>query len=127
MTRRWGNTHAFCIALAELCVKMGVKFYYDSPINRLIIKNGTFREVETKTDTFEAENCVVALGSYSPLLLKPLGINLPVYPVKGYSITLPVTNQEAAPQVSLIQDELAYSNLLHTNWAQFNLNQADSI
>ncbi len=101
-----GNTHAFCIALAELCVKMGVKFYYDSPIKRLIIKNGTFREVETKTDTFEAENCVVALGSYSPLLLKPLGINLPVYPVKGYSITLPVTNQEAAPQVSLIQDEL---------------------
>ena len=92
---------------------MGVKFFYDSPIKKLVIKDGKFREVETKTGTFEAENCVVALGSYSPLLLKPLGVNLPVYPVKGYSITLRITNSKEAPQVSLIQDELklVYSRL----------------
>jgi len=108
-----GNTHTFCNALANLCINMGVEFHYNNPIKRLIVKDGSFKGLETEKDTFEAENCVVALGSYSPLVLKPLGINLPVYPAKGYSVTLPITNSKDAPQVSLIQDELklVYSRL----------------
>jgi D-amino-acid dehydrogenase len=108
-----GNTYAFCTALAELCINMGVEFHYNNPIKQLIVKDGRFKGLETKENTFESESCVVALGSYSPLVLKPLGINLPVYPIKGYSITLPIKKLNKAPHVSLIQDELklVYSRL----------------
>lgn len=51
-----------------------------------------------------AEAVVVALGSYSPLLLKPLGIRPPVYPVKGYSLTIPITDASRAPE-STVMDE----------------------
>ena len=53
-----------------------------------------------------ADACVVALGSYSPLLLKPLGVRIPVYPLKGYSITLPLgpAEADAAPSVSLTDE-----------------------
>jgi len=108
-----GDAHSFTMALAKLCAGMGVEFHYNSPIKRLIVKDGCFKGLETEINTFEAESCVVALGSYSPLVLKPLGINLPVYPVKGHSVTLSVTNSKEAPSVSLIQDELklVYSRL----------------
>lgn len=108
-----GNTYSFSKALAKLCINLGVEFQYNNPIKRLIVKDGCFKGLETEENTFESESCVVALGSYSPLVLTPLGINLPVYPVKGYSVTLPVTNLKKAPRVSLIQDELklVYSRL----------------
>jgi len=108
-----GDAHTFTMALADLCIEMGVEFHFDSPIKQLIAKDGRFKGIETQANTFEADSCVVALGSYSPLLLKPLGINLPVYPAKGHSVTLPVTSSKEAPSVSLIQDELklVYSRL----------------
>ena len=108
-----GDAHSFTMALAKLCAGMGVEFHYNSPIKRLIVKDGCFKGLETEIKTFEAKSCVVALGSYSPLVLKPLGINLPVYPAKGHSVTLSVTNSKEAPSVSLIQDELklVYSRL----------------
>src|SRR5690606_39048881 len=56
------------------------------------------------TGPITADAYVVALGSYSPLLLRPLGIHIPVYPVKGYSLTIPVTGEDAAPR-STIMDE----------------------
>jgi D-amino-acid dehydrogenase len=56
---------------------------------------------------------VLALGSYSPFLLKPLGVALPVYPGKGYSVTIPIDGHAGAPVVSLIDDEfkMVYSRL----------------
>ena len=60
--------------------------------------------VVTDAGTLRADVYLVALGSYSPLLLKPLGIRIPVYPVKGYSITVPITNPNGAPE-STVMDE----------------------
>jgi D-amino-acid dehydrogenase len=60
--------------------------------------------VRTDGGTATADAYVCALGSYSPLLLKPIGIDLPVYPVKGYSITVPITDAAHAPE-STIMDE----------------------
>ena len=60
--------------------------------------------MQTNAGRLEADRYVVALGSHSPLLLKPLGIRLPVYPVKGYSITVPIVDASAAPE-STIMDE----------------------
>jgi D-amino-acid dehydrogenase len=60
--------------------------------------------VHTDAGPFHADRYVVALGSYSPLLLQPLGIRLPVYPVKGFSITVPITDAAMAPE-STVMDE----------------------
>ncbi|NQU55736.1 MAG: D-amino acid dehydrogenase [Rhodospirillales bacterium] len=108
-----GDAHTFTAALADLAAEMGVEFRYDCPVNRLMVKGSQIRGVETAQGVFQAKACVVALGSYSPLLLKPLGITLPVYPAKGYSVTLDVGDSPKAPFVSLIQDELklVYSRL----------------
>ncbi len=108
-----GDAFLFTKAIAKECVNLGVKFHYNNPIKKIVVRNGFFRELITETNIFEANNCVVALGSFSPLILAPLGIKLPVYPAKGYSVTLPLTDLNAAPRVSLIQDELklVYSRL----------------
>ncbi len=108
-----GDAHTFTTALADLAGSMGVEFHYSCPINHLIVKDGRFKGIETKKGIIEADSCIVALGSYSPLLLKAHDIHLPVYPAKGYSVTLPVGNAKQAPSVSLIQDELklVYSRL----------------
>ena len=108
-----GDAHTFTTALAGLAEKMGVQFQYNTRITGLIVKDGCIKAIQTTQGEFEATSCVVALGSYSPLLLKPLGITLPVYPAKGYSVTLDVGDSPDAPFVSLIQDELklVYSRL----------------
>lgn len=101
-----GDAHTFTRELAGLAADMGGQFRYDCQIDRLIVKDGRFRGVKTNQGDVQATSCVVALGSYSPLLLKSLGLNLPVYPAKGYSVTLDVGDSPNAPFVSLIQDEL---------------------
>jgi D-amino-acid dehydrogenase len=108
-----GDAHTFTLALAQLAADLGVEFHYDCPIAGLIVQDGEFTGINTDNGIFKANSCVVALGSYSPLLLKPHGIQLPVYPAKGYSVTLPVENIVQAPSISLIQDELklVYSRL----------------
>jgi D-amino-acid dehydrogenase len=60
--------------------------------------------VKTSAGTLTADSYVLALGSYSPLMLKELGIRIPVYPIKGYSITVPITNPDGAPE-STVMDE----------------------
>ena len=68
---------------------------------------------EQAEQTLTADDYVLALGSYSPQLVKPLGIDLLIYPAKGYSATYPIINPAQAPQVSLTDDEfkLVFSRL----------------
>lgn len=99
-----GDCFKFANALAAKAEALGVRFLYETPITGLDIEAGSLRAVITKNGRLEADAAVVALGSYSPLLLKPHGIQLPVYPVKGYSLTMPVVEPTRAP-VSTIMDE----------------------
>jgi D-amino-acid dehydrogenase len=99
-----GDCHLFTTRLAQRCAEMGVTFRYDCDIQALLADDRGIRGVQVAGETLVADRYVVALGSYSPLLLRPLGIDLPIYPVKGYSLTLPVTNESAAP-VSTVMDE----------------------
>ena len=73
-------------------------------IGRVLTDQGKVSGVETDRGVLTADRFVIALGSYSAALLWPLGIRLPVYPVKGYSLTLPITDEPAAP-VSTVMDE----------------------
>src|SRR5882672_7605544 len=85
-----GDCRRFTDRLAALCAKRGVTFRFGTSIRALRRDGAKVSGVETGDGVLAADAVVVALGSYSPLLLAPLGLHLPVYPLKGYSITLPV-------------------------------------
>lgn len=112
-----GDAHKFTRALAEHAKAAGVDFCQNTTVHRSIHAGGEISGVEVEDASgiriLTADAYVVALGSYSPLLLKPLGITLPVYPAKGYSATLQLAEGAAAPTVSLTDDEykLVYSRL----------------
>ncbi|WP_419177563.1 D-amino acid dehydrogenase [Brevundimonas naejangsanensis] len=100
-----GDCFKFTVALADhAAATQGVTFQYGTTIQGLIAEGGRVTGVKTDKGLVTADAYVLALGSYSPMLVKPLGMTLPVYPVKGYSITAPIINEPAAP-VSTIMDE----------------------
>jgi D-amino-acid dehydrogenase len=99
-----GDCHMFTQALAGLAEKRGVTFRFNTAIERLTVDATRITGVVTGSGTIVADAYVVALGSWSSRLLKPLGIDIPVYPVKGYSITVPLADADAAP-VSTVMDE----------------------
>ena len=97
-----GDAHKFTQALARFAAANGVRFRYGSSIGRIDIAAGRVAAVQLSSgDRVEADAYLVALGSYSPLLLRRIGISIPVYPLKGYSITLPLAPGDVAPQISL--------------------------
>ncbi len=99
-----GDCHAFTQSLARLAEKTGVQFRMQTTIRRLETSGERITRVITDKGEFDADAYVLACGSYSPLLLRPLGINLPVYPLKGYSMTLPISDSAGAP-VGTLTDE----------------------
>ena len=99
-----GDCQMFTEKLASFSASRGVTFRYGTRIDKIISEGGRISGVATSAGVLTADAYVVALGSYSPFLLKPLGLSAPVYPVKGYSITVPITNSDGAP-VSTIMDE----------------------
>lgn len=92
-----GDARKFTVALAEAGKQRGVDFRFGSTITALHREGDRMTGVETGQGRVQGDAYVLALGSYSPLLGKRLGIKLPVYPVKGYSLTLPITDPAAAP------------------------------
>ena len=99
-----GDCFKFTQNLAALAAKQGVQFRYGTRIQRLLLAGKQIEGVVTDSGTLKADAYLVALGSYSPLLLKNVGIRIPVYPVKGYSITVPITDASGAPE-STVMDE----------------------
>ena len=99
-----GDCQLFTTRLVDEAKKLGVVFKYDTSVKSLINANGRITGIETGGEQLLADQFVVAFGSYSRPLLKELGIDIPVYPVKGYSLTVPITNPAASP-VSTVMDE----------------------
>jgi D-amino-acid dehydrogenase len=99
-----GDCFKFTQNLARLAEGLGVKFQFGVQIERLLFEGDKITGVKTSAGTLTADSYVLALGSYSPLMLKELGIRIPVYPIKGYSITVPITNPDGAPE-STVMDE----------------------
>jgi D-amino-acid dehydrogenase len=98
-----GDCRLFTTRLAEMAADLGVKFRYDMPIDRLVVEGDAICGVQCGAEVVTADKYVLALGSYSTALLKPW-IGIPVYPLKGYSITVPIVDASRAP-VSTILDE----------------------
>jgi D-amino-acid dehydrogenase len=112
-----GDARLFTQNLAALCIANGVVFRYGSTIETLERSGRRVSGVKVNTahghEVLSADAYVAALGSYTPLLLRPLGIHLPVYPAKGYSATLALSEASVAPTVSLTDDghKLVFSRL----------------
>ena len=99
-----GDAHVFTQRLAALAEAAGVAFRFGVSVQRLLVEGGRISGVATDGGVLTADSYVVALGSYSPALLRAVGSGLPVYPVKGYSITMPVADEADAP-LSTVMDE----------------------
>ncbi|MBT9369764.1 D-amino acid dehydrogenase [Rhizobium sp. CSW-27] len=99
-----GDCFKFTNALAAKAESMGVRFQWGTAIKGLEVDGGAVKAVVTDGGRIQSDAVVVALGSYSPMLVKPHGISLPVYPVKGYSLTIPITDASRAPE-STVMDE----------------------
>lgn len=100
-----GDAFLFTQRLAAICARLGVQFRYGAKVEALRHEGGRISGVALADgQVLRADAYVAAMGSYTPALLRPLGVQLPVYPVKGYSITLPITAPDAAP-VSTVMDE----------------------
>ena len=99
-----GDCFLFTQTLASMSATLGVRFLYGTTVHAIGVSSGRAVQVMTSNGAFSADAYIVAFGSFSPLLLRPIGIGIPVYPVKGYSTTLPIVDESAAPQ-STVMDE----------------------
>ena len=113
-----GDAYQFTSELAKLCAQRGVRFNFEVTVGNFSVENQTISNVniqdkDGKPGTVRADAYVLSLGSYSPLYTRPLGIDLPIYPLKGYSVTMPVKNAKAAWTASLTDDarKLVFSRL----------------
>ncbi|MFL9710775.1 D-amino acid dehydrogenase [Methylobacillus sp. Pita1] len=98
-----GDCHLFTTRLAEMAAARGVQFRYGQDITRLDIESGSVQGVVVNGERLQADAYIVALAAYSTSFLKGV-LDLPVYPVKGYSITIPIIDEASAP-VSTVLDE----------------------
>lgn len=99
-----GDCHMFTQALAKHAEALGVRFMFNTSIDRIVTDGARVSGVATSAGLLQADAYVLALGSWSSRLVAPLGISLPVYPVKGYSITVPIKDASGAPE-STVMDE----------------------
>jgi D-amino-acid dehydrogenase len=99
-----GDCHKFTTALADLLSRRRVVFKFDTTVRRLLFEGGRMTSVVTDQGPLDADAYVVALGNQAPRLLRPLGIDLPIYPVKGYSVTVDIAESMPAPRSSVMDE-----------------------
>ena len=99
-----GDCFKFTQNLAEMAKGLGAQFRFGEVVDRLDSDSSGITGVQTGRGVVHADRYLLALGSYSTAMLRPLGMQLPVYPVKGFSITAPIIDPAKAPE-STVMDE----------------------
>ena len=100
-----GNSEKFTKNLMERCKAMGVEFKFGVTAQKFTQKNGHITGVVTDQGTLTADNYVLALGVGSPFLSRSVGQDIPVYPAKGFSVTIDITNKAAAPTLGGVDEK----------------------
>lgn len=103
-TDETGDCHLFTCALAERLQASGTRFLFGQTVRRLLVTRGAVAGVETDEEALEADRVVIAAGPWSAALVRPLGLRLPLYPVKGYSMTCAIVDPAAAPRSSVMDE-----------------------
>lgn len=98
-----GDCHLFTTRLADIARGMGVRFHYDTPLDALLTEGGAVSAVQSGSRRLEADAYVMALGSWSSRFLEGI-LRIPVYPLKGYSITAPIADASRAPTSTLLDE-----------------------
>lgn len=98
-----GDCQMFTRALTELAKKAGVEFVFNNHIDAILHDSRSVTGIQCGGQVFRADKYIVALGSYSPSLM-PKGLSIPVYPLKGYSLTIPIKNPEKAPSSTILDE-----------------------
>lgn len=108
-----GDIHLFTTQMSEKLKNNGVEFLYNTSIEGIESNGDKIVGIKTNRGNIHGDSYVVATGSYAPLLLDPIGINLPIYPMKGYSISIPIRANDNAPYISITDQskKLVYSRL----------------
>lgn len=99
-----GDCYLFTNALAQKAKELGVNFQFNQNVECLVVEGDEIKGVRVNGQVLKADRYVLAFGSYSRDFLKPLALNLPVYPVKGYSLTIPIVQPEFAPQSTVLDE-----------------------
>lgn len=99
-----GDCYLFTNALAQIAKELGVNFQFNQNVEKLIVEGDEIKGVQVNGKVLIADRYVLAFGSYSRDFLKPLDLQLPVYPVKGYSLTIPIVDPAFAPQSTVLDE-----------------------
>ncbi|HCV3300655.1 D-amino acid dehydrogenase [Acinetobacter baumannii] len=99
-----GDCYLFTNALAQIAKDLGVNFQFNQNVEKLIVEGDQIKGVQVNGKVLTADRYVLAFGSYSRDFLKPLDLQLPVYPVKGYSLTIPIVDPAFAPQSTVLDE-----------------------
>ncbi|SMF60577.1 D-amino-acid dehydrogenase [Tistlia consotensis] len=100
-----GDSRRFTIELAKACEARGVTFRWGETVQRLAVEGDRVARVATDRGGVEADAYVLALGVYSPHLARDLGLDLPIYPVKGYSVTIPTAGGSDVPRLGGVDED----------------------
>ena len=101
-----GDAHMFSCALANVCrEQMGVEFAFETTISRIDVQRDRIVRIVTDKGDFTADSYVLSLGCDSAILARRIGIRLPIYPVKGYSVTVPIPSGGLAPRIGGVDED----------------------
>jgi len=103
-TDETGDSHKFTRGLAARCIELGGEFHMGASISGIETDGDAVTEVRANGRAFKADAYVMALGSYSPFLARKIGVDLPIYPIKGYSLTIPIGNHQAPPTIGSVDE-----------------------
>ncbi len=99
-----GDPQRFAVALADACRGLGVQFHLSTAITGLATDGASVTEITTSEGTIQSDAIVLAAGAASPLLARTLGVRIPVYPAKGYTLTAAIKDPDRAPHVGGIDE-----------------------
>ncbi|WP_342643287.1 D-amino acid dehydrogenase [Rhodoligotrophos ferricapiens] len=103
-TDETGDCNKFTNGLAKLCIERGAEFRTGTAVTRINVSGNQVASVQTDKGEVKGDLYVLSAGNYSPILARPIGIDLPIYPVKGYSLTIPIGNHGAAPTIASVDE-----------------------
>ena len=106
-----GDAARFAQCAAEEAQRQGARLRLGESVEQVICQNGRFRAIETSHEMIDADACVIAAGPEAPALLEPLGLRLPIRPVRGYSATFELDDSAALPTLPLLDTERRFVTL----------------
>jgi D-amino-acid dehydrogenase len=103
-TDETGDCNKFASAMAAACERAGAEFRYDTTILGFELDGDRLAGVRTTQGLLQADIYVMCLGNESPILARQLGVKLPIYPIKGYSLTVPIGNHRHPPTIGSVDE-----------------------